>query len=224
VCPDDDDSLLGASGSGAIRKAWENQFVAGLMESTHSAFQKVKTCSINMNPSTPEAENAPNVDIDVTCKNKDFSKLSVSKGTYLAHAVQAAYNKVHAGDPNDDSNLDQVFYHGQQTMELAATETLGKTSTSHYGGWKAPGLTGYWGCRLCPKYDDMLLGATDSGSALKAWEAELVVALVEGPIAYFHDVTQCFIKLIPRPLTLEANEVEDDSIPCGIRGGCATEE
>lgn len=167
-----------------------------------------------MNPGSRDAGNDANVDVDVTCKNKDFTKLSVSQGTYLAHAVQVSYNKVHGDAANDDSVLDKVFFYA---IKKNTKEEANRLGLIHH---VSLGLSGWWGCRLCPRHDDFMIDAVaDSGEALKAWEAALVVTLKQSPFEYFNNIQTCDIKLRPHSLAQEA-DVEGSS----TLGGLVTNE
>ena len=202
LCPDDDNF--------AARKAWENEFVARLLKSP--AFQNVETCNIDMSVTSQDIANAPNVDITVKCNSTSFKNLSVSKGTFLAHAVQAAYNKVHEDDAQDDSHLDNVVYHASPDKKHNEKQLLNDwwNRWYHHHTMASPSMTGDWDCSVCPDDDDNTEFVGIVGSALKAWEAELVVTLTEGPIAAFHDISSCDIDL--RPYSV----VEYDT-GCGLR-------
>lgn len=173
----------------------------------------------------------PNVDIDLWCGNKiNLKALSVPQGTFLAHALESSYNKVHANAADDDSTLGKVFYHASPKKSMLE-DSLGyrnapwenprwnnQWNNNRYNtGRLSPGLSGDWGCRGCrPADDDAMLGS--SGVALNAWEAEFLVILQEGPFAIFDKIDKCDIKLLPRKLTGAA--ADDPAVPCGIRGGC----
>jgi hypothetical protein len=242
-----------------------------LLESGHTIFQSVKSCSIDLNPGidvVPINSN-PNADIDVNCgKQINLGTLPVSQGTFLAHALQASYNKVHASNANDDSELSDVYYYQKVSKKTTLSSSSSgegesvsydyKVSASNYNpnvkfgpgnpwvgmhtkGTAAPGLSGWWGCRLCPSDDDVMLGGSmnntkamkrhaqnlytaSSGAILKAWEAELNVLLQQGPFNSFKKVNWCSIQLLPhKPVVLEL-EMEDEAdivgSGCGIRGGC----
>ena len=181
-----------------------------------------------MSPSTTDSSGGfrPNVDINLWCgKDADFSKLSVSKGTFLAHSIQSSYNKVHADAADDDSTLEQVTFHAvspkkQSSMLQGKPKPPPPPPPTRF----TPGLNGYWGCRFCPTDDDvdfLGLAAAASGSAMKAWEAELLVALQEGPFEFFRKIEKCDIILLPSAITEEADEADYGiSKPCGMRGGC----
>ena len=262
-CPDDDSPDV----SGPVLKAWQNKFVAGLLESKLLVFQAIRACYIDMEPGEDTwMVDTPNADIEIDCgKHFDMSVLSVSMGAFLSHALQDAYNKVHAENANDDSALTNVYYFkknrkNQLTSSSSSDETtVGAGGRFHYGphnpyrsfhskGVAAPGLSGWWGCRLCPSDDDVRLSdgsnnswngtlamqhhanqlaAATSGPLLQAWEAELNVALQSGPFDVFKKIQWCDLKLVPHKkffLDEVANDVvvavAVDDRGCGLRGGC----
>jgi hypothetical protein len=186
LCPDDDDPDV----SGPELIAWQNEFVARLLESSHSIFQTVRSCSIDLSPSDIGSTIPPNADIDLWCgKHIDLSALSVPKGTFLAHALQVSYNKAHADMADDDSLLTNVFYHKSlpkkkknfiMVEDVNKEEALTGSKRSapwynpkynnkwNYGGFNsgvtAPGLSGDWSCRLCIQDDDLLFEGHDEAS------------------------------------------------------------
>lgn len=251
-CPDDDTPDV----SGPVLKAWQNKFVAGLLESKIPVFQSIRTCAIDLEPGADTSTTIPNADIEIDCgKNFDLSVLSVSMGAFLSHAVQTAYNKVHADNANDDSELTNVYYFKKNTKNMLSSEEDSVGGRFNYGphnpykpyhskGVAAPGLSGWWGCRLCPSDDDVMLSgalnstmamqhhehqlsAAASGSLLQAWEAELNVALQSGPFDVLKKIQWCDIKLVPHKRFFledveedEVNDVATEDHGCGLRGGC----
>jgi hypothetical protein len=239
-------------------KAWQNKFVAGLLESKVPVFQPIRACTIDLEPGEDTIPDIPNADIEIDCgKHFDLSVLSVSMGAFLSHAVQTSYNKVHADNANDDSELTNVYYFKKNTKSMLSSEEETVGGGYSYGphnpyipyhskGVAAPGLSGWWGCRLCPSDDDVMLSggalnstmamqrhanqlaAASTGSLLQAWEAELNVALQNGPFEVLKKIDWCDIKLVPHKrffledvVEEEVNEVvsaEDHG--CGLRGGC----
>ncbi len=232
-CPDDDTPEV----SGPVLKAWQNEFVARLLESKMPLFQAIRSCTIDMGPGedVPRID-IPNADVEIDCGKKFLmSKLTVSMGAFLSHALQTSYNKVHAIEADDDSELSGMYYF----MKPVKTTMLSQAKPPikyHYR--LAPGLSGWWGCRLCHSYpndDDMLSGgalnstkamkrhenqlsAASAGPLLRAWESELIVALQSAPYAPLKKIEWCNLKLVPhKKVFLE--DIEEDS-GCGLRGGC----
>jgi hypothetical protein len=252
-CPDDDTP----DSSGPVLKAWQDKFVAGLLESSIPMFQSVRTCTIDLEPGEDTFPEIPNADIDIDCgKHFDLTVLSVSMGAFLSRALQSSYNKVHADNANDDSELTKVYYYKKTKVSSAVLDEedfvdAGRFNFGphnpykpfHSKGVAAPGLSGWWGCRLCPMVDDdVMLGgsglngtkamkrhenkllAASSGALLKAWEAELNVALERSPFPPFKKIEWCDLKLIPhKAYFLEDSAEGKDDVEdrgCGVRGGC----
>jgi hypothetical protein len=188
LCKNDDDMLLStAMLQGSANKAWEAAFVAGLL--TTPAFAKVTSCDIRMKPS-PDFLQIPNVDIALQCQGgPDLTNLNVAQATLVSHALQASYNTVHSELDDGDAVLEQVFFHAGTNGGLyAATTDLGRGY--RWGGW-----SGDVSCRLCKNDDDAALLVGQSGAALKAWENEFVVALLQSANNDFHTIKSCSIKL-----------------------------
>jgi hypothetical protein len=236
--------------------------VAGLLESKVPVFQSIRACSIDLEPGEDTLIDIPNADIEIDCgKHFDLSVLSVSMGAFLSHAIQTSYNKVHADNANDDSALTNVYYFKKNKKNMLSTSeekdenSVGSTKRPTYGPhnpWKpnvpkgvaAPGLSGWWGCRLCPSDDDVMLNsgalnstmamqrhanqlsAATSGSLLQAWEAELNVALQNGPFEVLKKIEWCDLKLVPHKRFFLQDEDFDNEVVtaedhgCRLRGGC----
>ena len=260
-CPDDDSPDI----SGPVLKAWQNKFVAGLLESKIAAFQSIRACTIDLEPGEDTIIDIPNADIEIDCgKHFDLSVLSVSMGAFLSHAIQTAYNKVHANNANDDSALTNVYYFKRSKKNLLSSSDeniVGAGGRFHYGphnpyrsfhskGVAAPGLSGWWGCRLCPSDDDVMLSGNGwngtvamqrhanqlatatTGPLLQAWEAELNVALQSGPFDVLKKIQWCDLKLVPHKKFFMAEVEEEEEVTdvavddhgCGLRGGCKGDE
>ena len=254
-CPDDDTPDV----SGPVLKAWQNKFVAGLLESKVPVFQSIRACNIDLEPGEDTLADIPNADVEIDCgKRFDLSVLSVSMGAFLSHAIQTSYNKVHADNANDDSALTNVYYFKKNIKSTLSSESVEDIVSGGYSygphnpykpyhskGVAAPGLSGWWGCRLCPSDDDVMLSggalnstiamqrhgnqlsAASSGSLLQAWEAELNVALQNGPFDVLKKIEWCDIKLVPHKrffldeeVEEDVNEVVSEDPGCGLRGGC----
>jgi hypothetical protein len=188
LCKNDDDMLLStAMLQGSANKAWEAAFVAGLL--TTPSFSMVTSCDIRMKPS-PDFLQIPNVDIALQCQGgPDLTNLNVAQATLVSHALQASYNTVHSELDDGDAVLEQVFFHAGTNGGLyAATTDLGRGY--RWGGW-----SGDVSCRLCKNDDDAAMLVGQSGAALKAWENEFVVALLQSANTDFHTVKSCSIKL-----------------------------
>jgi hypothetical protein len=250
-CPDDDSPDV----SGPVRKAWQNKFVAGLLESKIAVFQSIRTCTIDLEPGKDTIVDIPNADIEIDCgKHFDLSVLSVSMGAFLSHAIQTSYNKVHATNANDDSELTNVYYYKKNKKNMVSSSSSDENTVGgrfSYGphnpykpyqpkGVAAPGLSGWWGCRLCPSDDDVRLSAgwnhtmalqrhenqlsaATTGPLLHAWEAELNVALQSGPFEPLKKIQWCDLQLVPHKKFFMEDVVDVADINdrgCGIRGGC----
>jgi hypothetical protein len=121
LCPDDDDPEV----SGPTLTAWENEFVAELLESSHKVFQTIRSCAIDLESGEDTSPSIPNADIDLWCgKHINLATLSVAKGTFLAHALQISYNKAHANSADDDSLLSDVYYHKSLSKEKKSSNVL----------------------------------------------------------------------------------------------------
>jgi hypothetical protein len=233
-CPDDDTPDV----SGPVLKAWQNEFIAGLLESKMPIFQGIRNCVIDMDPGDdiPRID-IPNADVEINCGKKfDLSKLTVSMGAFLSHAIQTSYNKVHAINADDDSELSNVFFFRKPIkIENDLTTLVGNPK---YHVRYAPSLNGWWGCRLCHSGndDDMLSGralnstmamkryesqlsAATTGPLLEAWESELIVALQSSPFAALKKIEWCDLKLVPHKKFVVEEAINVDS-GCGLRGGC----
>lgn len=93
--------------------AWENEFVAGLLvSSSNSVYDKVKKCTIDVQPANADATIEPNVDVGIKCNKKNMlDQLSVGEGTFLGKALQDTYAKVHTSEDGADSELYKIFFH-----------------------------------------------------------------------------------------------------------------
>jgi predicted lactoylglutathione lyase len=213
LCPKHDDavSFLESSLSGPANKAWESEFAAGLVATEMKAFKNVKTCDIKMSPS-PDFLDDPNVDIGIKCTGgPNFSDLTVAQATFVAHTLQSTYNTVHGEADDDDSDLQDVFYHATTTV------SAGRKGKGYYGGY-----SGGYNCRLCPKHDDAVLGVEQSGASLKIWENEFVNALLESSNDAFQTVTSCDIQLTPHSkevaeLSLVSESTSDTPVDIAVK-------
>ena len=212
---------------GSAGNAWEKEFEAGLASSGMEAFKHIKRCDITMRPSSHYVEK-PNVDISVKCRGgPNFDRLSTSQATFVSHKLQSAYNEVHGEAADDDSDLNQVFYHAAKAVSSS------KYLERSWGGW-----SGGFGCELCSEnVDDIaasILAVGGTGASLEAWESEFVAALVESVDADFQKVKSCDIKMVPHSngeaelssakgqAEVEMDVVVGESTKCGLRA-CADE-
>lgn len=120
----------------ALSKEWEAEYAALLSKSSFAAFHKVERCSIGTSGIIEEVGQggctncqrdddllATNVVVDVTCRNVDFSELSIRDISYATHALQTSYNKVHMDI--DGSALDAVMMDGPRLYY--GTEMVGQS-------------------------------------------------------------------------------------------------
>jgi hypothetical protein len=118
--------------------------------------------------------------------------ISLKAEGFASQALEATYNKVHEATDNGDAYLANLhFDHSEKKKHDGPLDV-----ESGWGGWYANWYRGGWGCRFCPNDDDAsfsMLG--DSGTALRAWEAEYASALLQSQHDEFAKVKTCQIKI-----------------------------
>jgi len=204
--------------------AWENELVATLLLSNNNeggAFTNIRNCQIAMEAASYDSALAPNVDIRFRCNDKKaFRHVTIAQGTFLAHSMQAAFQKVHA--ETDDSLLESVFFHkapksnsfvSNDHPPLPSDDPVGLGFLPNFSTWWK-WFSGSFDCRLCVD-DDLLLFVSHDNVA--AWEAEFVVLLNQGPHTKFHGINHCDIVLEPHTLAAEEEEDGEPEEP-GLRG------
>jgi hypothetical protein len=203
LCPNDDDAAAFATlgASGAALKAWENEFVAGLVNSNHASFKDLKACDIEVAPEEPEE---PTVDIQVKCDGANLNKLYPAEATLVAKALQSTYNKIHSGAGNDSELQNVAHKTGDWGCRLCPNDD---TAVASHGSW-----TGDWGCRLCPNDDD----AITSNIALQVWERELFLTLKDS--SHFKHVGKCYIDMVNTAAEVEEPSTENVNLEVNCKG------
>jgi hypothetical protein len=105
--------------SGVTKKAWEAAFVSDLVGTGMKFFAAVKSCSIDMELTPSENENA-NAALNVKCKGIKIKHPTVAEATYTAHALEASYNKIHGHHEGDDQSMSHASFSVQKSQALVA--------------------------------------------------------------------------------------------------------
>jgi hypothetical protein len=175
--------------SSVALQVWEHELSTVLKDSAH--FKHVGKCAIDMINANEVEVPTESVNLEVNCKDVDFSKLSSAEYSAISLMLEDTYENVHGDAGTGDSQLTNIMYTttGDWGCRLCPNDD---DATTLHGTW-----TGDWGCRLCPNDDDAsaFFSVGGTGAALKAWENEFVAALHNSNHAPFVKAGQCLIRV-----------------------------
>jgi hypothetical protein len=136
------------------------------------------------------ADPSAQVNIAVKCNGMNMKKLSVYDLAFLANVIEDSYNTVHGDIDDDDTELIDTHYQGNNAMLESSDLDLVQSS-----GYYRSSLI----CRYCKRRQAAEIFALvgDSDATLAQWENELAQGLVKSNKKAFDKVKQCSIKMAP---------------------------
>ena len=143
------------------------------------------------------------IEVDVHCKNVDFTNLSDVDKVGSSKILEDTYGVAHRAAGDDAYITDLHWLHAIKNVRSTQSE-LGswvQQSSSAGGGWN-----GSAGCTLCP--NDDFLGFSSGGKAHTAWEKTATASLKSLP--GFKDAQDC--KIVIKSLEDFEEEAEVDVV------------